>query len=278
MPWLRRKRVWLALLLVLATVAYFSIRPSNDRPWSRDQTRLPSAAFEGDLVHIKDIRNFRYRSTTDYDPAWYDKTFDLRNLESLWFLVEPFDEGKGAAHTLMSFGFAGPAVPEYLAISVEIRKEVGEEFSVVKGLLRRYELMYVVGDERDLIQLRSNYRKDDVYLYPIRAPKERIRAMLAGMLERANRLRERPEFYNTLTNTCTTNIVRHVEEVAPGRVPRFRREVILPGYSDRLAYDLGLLDTDLPFEKARERFKINERALRAQGRPDFSVKIREAGP
>ncbi|HSF41120.1 MAG TPA: DUF4105 domain-containing protein, partial [Thermoanaerobaculia bacterium] len=234
--------------------------------------RLASATFEGDLVHVKDIRNFHYRSTTDYDPAWYDKTFDLRELESLWFLVEPFDEGKGAAHTLVSFGFTGP---EYLAVSVEIRKEVGEEFSVLKGLLRQYELMYVVGDERDLIQLRSNYRKDDVYLYPIRAPKERIRAMLVGMLERANRLREEPEFYNTLTNTCITNIVRHVEEVAPGRVPRFRREVILPGYSDRLAYDLDLLDTDLPFEKARERFQINERALRAQGDPDFSVKIRE---
>lgn len=278
MPWLRLKRTWLALFFLLATVAYFSIRPSNARTWSGDQTKLPSATFEGDLVHVKDIRNFHYRSTTDYDPAWYDRTFDLRELESLWFLVEPFDEGKGAAHTLVSFGFAGPAGPEYLAISVEIRKEVGEEFSVVKGILRQYELMYVVGDERDLIQLRSNYRKDDVYLYPIRAPKERIRAMLVGMLERANRLREEPEFYNTLTNTCTTNIVRHVEEVAPGRVPRFRREVILPGYSDRLAYDLDLLDTDLPFEKARERFKINERALQAQGDPDFSVKIRETGP
>ena len=277
MPRLRRKRTALALVLV-ATAAYFLIRPSNARTWARDQTRLASATFDGDLVHVKDIRNIHYRSTTDFDPAWYDKTFDLRDLESLWFLVEPFDEGKGAAHTLMSFGFAGPAGPEYLAVSVEIRKEVGEEFSVVKGLLRRYELMYVVGDERDLIQLRSNYRKDDVYLYPIRAPKERIRAMLVGMLERANRLREEPEFYNTLTNTCTTNIVRHVEEVAPGRVPRFRREVILPGYSDRLAYDLGLLDTDLPFEKARERFKINERALRAEGSPDFSLKIRETGP
>ncbi|HEX6864625.1 MAG TPA: DUF4105 domain-containing protein, partial [Thermoanaerobaculia bacterium] len=214
MPWLRRKRAWIALLLLLATAAYFSIRPSNDRNWSRDQTRLASATFEGDLVHVRNIRNVHYRSTTDYDPAWYDKTFDLRKLESLWFMVEPFDEGKGAAHTLVSFGFAGP---EYLAVSVEIRKEVGEEFSVVKGLLRQYELMYVVGDERDLIQLRSNYRKDDVYLYPIRAPKERIRAMLTGMLERANQLRERPEFYNTLTSTCTTNIVRHVEEVAPGR-------------------------------------------------------------
>jgi hypothetical protein len=273
MPWLRRKRAWAALLLVLATVAYFSIRPSNARNWARDQTRLASATFEGDLVHVKAIRNFHYRSTTDYDPAWYDKTFDLRKLDSLWFMVEPFDEGKGAAHTLVSFGFAGP---EYLAVSVEIRKEKGEEFSVVKGLLRQYELMYVVGDERDLIQLRSNHRKDDVYLYPIRAPKERIRAMLVGMLERANRLRQEPEFYNTLTNTCTTNIVRHVEEVAPGRVPRFRREVILPGYSDRLAYELDLLDTDLPFEKARERFQINDRALRAQGQPDFSVKIREA--
>lgn len=266
--------MWLSLLILAAAglaLAHFLVRPSNARSWSPDQAVLPSARFEGSRVHIQGIRNFHYRGAADYDRAWYDKTFDLDRLESLWFAVEPFGESEGAAHTLMSFGFAGP---EYLAVSVEIRKEVGEQFSVWKGLLRRYEIMYVVGDERDLIQLRSNIRRDPVYLYPIRAPRERIREMLVSMLTRANRLREEPEFYNTLTNTCTTNIVRHVNEIAPGRVPTFSLKVLLPGYSDRLAYDLGLLDTDLPFEKIRDRFRINERALRAAGRPDFSIHIR----
>jgi hypothetical protein len=269
--------MWLSLSILAAALAlaHVLVRPSNDRQWSPDQAVLPSARFEGSRVHVQGIRNFHYRGTYDYDQGWYDKTFDLDRLESLWFVVEPFGESEGAAHTLMSFGFAGP---EYLAISVEIRKERGEEFSPWKGLLRRYELMYVIGDERDLIQLRSNIRRDPVYLYPIRAPRERIREMFVSMLTRANHLRAEPEFYNTLTNTCTTNIVRHVNEIAPGRVPWFSLKVLLPGYSDRLAYDLGLLDTDLPFGQVRERFRINERALRAAGRPDFSIRIRRTEP
>jgi hypothetical protein len=270
--WLRRKRTWFALTLLLAAAAYFSIRPSNQRNWTRDQELLPIARFDGNLVHISNIRNIRYETTTDYTVAHYDKTFDLNRLESLWFVVEPFGEMKGPAHTLMSFGFAGP---EYLAISVELRKEVGEEFSPWLGLLRRYELMYVVGDERDLIKLRSNYRHDNVYLYPIRAPRERIREMFVGMLRRANRLRERPEFYNTLTSSCTTNIVDHVNDIAPGRVPTFSFKVLLPGHSDRLAYDLGLIDTDLPFERIRDRFRINERAEKYADSPDFSIRIRQ---
>ncbi len=262
------------LLLLLPLLGwYLSIRPSNDRAWTTDQSVLPWAEIEGRRVKVHRIRNFTYRSTTDYDPAWYDKTFDLDRLRTAWFMVEPFGEWEGPAHTLLSFGFEGD---EYLAISVQLRKEKGEEFSPVKGLLRQYELMYVLGDERDLIQLRANHRQDDVYLYPVKAPRERIEQVFLAMLRRANRLREEPEHYNTLTSSCTTNIVSHVNDLVPGRVP-LRYEILLPGYSDRLAYKLGLIDTDLPFEEARRRFHINERARRYANRPDFSVGIRQPG-
>ncbi|HET9234888.1 MAG TPA: DUF4105 domain-containing protein, partial [Candidatus Eisenbacteria bacterium] len=138
---------------------------------------------------------------------------------------------------------------------------------------RQYELTYVVGDERDLIQLRTNHRRDPVYLYPVRASRERIREMFVTMLQRANHLREHPEYYNTLTNSCTTNIVRHINELIPGRVP-WSYKVLLPGYSDELAYDLGLIDTDLPFPEAKQRYRIDDDALRAEGREDFSEQIR----
>jgi len=140
-------------------------------------------------------------------------------------------------------------------------------------MLKQYELMYVVGDERDLIKLRTNYRKDDVYLYPVRATAEQRRTLFVSMLRRANALRERPEFYNTLTNTCTTNIVRHVNEISPRRVP-LSFKVLLPGYSDQLAYDLGLIDTDLPFEQARQRYRVNARALQFADSARFSTLIR----
>ena len=244
------------------------VRPSNERDWAADQSVLPFAEFHGPLVTIHNVRNFRYETVDRYTPAWYDRTYDLRQLESAWFVVEPFGDFGGAAHTFVSFGFSNG---DYVAISIEIRKEKGEEFSAVKGLLRRYEVMYVIGDERDLIRLRTNYRKDTVYLYPMRTTPERRRALLVDMLRRANDLRVHPEFYNSLTNTCTTNLVRHVNRIVPGRIP-LRPGVLLPGYSDRLAYDLGLIDTSLPFEETRKRFRINERA--AGEEEGFSGRIR----
>ncbi|HYH10673.1 MAG TPA: DUF4105 domain-containing protein [Thermoanaerobaculia bacterium] len=259
---------------VAAVAAVFGLlvvlrRPSNDRKWAPDQERLAHADIREPLVTIHDIRNFTYRSTTDYTPGYYDKTFDLRKLDSLWFVVEPFGRG-GAAHTFVSFGFGDQ---DFVGISIEIRKEVGESFSVIGGMLRNYEVMYVVGDERDLIGLRANHRRDEVYLYRIRATPEAMRAMFLAMLQRANALREKPEFYNTLTNTCTTNLYDHVNEIVPGRIP-FHTAVLLPAGADRFAHDLGLLDTNVPFAETKRAARINDLAARWDGDAAFSRRIR----
>ena len=258
-----------AIVAGAAVVARFLVRPSNERKWAVDQTVLPVAEVEPPFVTIRNIRNFTYETTEVYKPAYYDKTFDLRKLDSAWFIVEPFGKG-GAAHTFVSFGFEDR---DFLAISIEIRKEVGESFSPIKGLLRQYELMYVIGDERDLVKLRANYRKDRVHLYRIQSTPELIRKTFVSMLERANHLREHPEFYNTATNTCTTNLVRHVNEITPERIP-FSPAVLLPAHSDRLAYDLGLIDRALPFEETRRRALINEAAAKYANDPEFSRRIR----
>jgi Domain of unknown function (DUF4105) len=272
-----RLSLWAAAVVAAGLLAFaaFGPRPSNDRDWTPDQARLAWADFAGRRVDVHNVRNTRYRSADDYDVAWEERSYDLDRLETAWFLVEPFgigaDAWQGPAHTLMSFGFAGG---DYVAVSVEIRKEKGESFSPWQGLLRQYEVTYVIGDERDLIELRTNHRRDPVYLYPVRAPRERIEQMFVSMLRRANHLRTEPEHYNTLTNTCTTNIVRHVNELVPGRVP-WSYKVLLPGYSDELAYDLGLIDTGLPFAAAKRHFRIDDDALRAGGRADFSRVIRQ---
>ncbi len=272
------KRTFKIAIILTAIIffAYFvfslAVRPSLNRDWNKDQEVLARASFNGDLVSISNIRNINYRSTKDYDVLYYDKTFDLNKIESVWFMVEPFTgHGAGAAHTLVSFGFEGG---EYVAVSAEIRKEKGESFGAVKGLLRQYELVYVVADERDVIKLRSNYRKDEVFLYPVNTTKEKMRAMFISMLERANKLATEPEFYNTLTSTCTTNIVSHINDLVPGRVP-FSFKVLMPAYSDELAYKLGLIDNSMPFEKLREKYHINERALKYADDPLFSARIRE---
>jgi hypothetical protein len=267
----RRTTAFLGVGVLAGGVLFATtVRPSNDRDWSPDQARLATATFAGDTVHVRNVRNTRYRSTTDYDVQWEDRTYDLGRLESVWFMVEPFSGWRGPAHTLLSFGFGDG---EFVAISVEVRKERDESFSPVRGLLRRYELQYVVGDEHDLIGLRANHRRDPVYLYPVRTTPERMRALFVSMLDRANALARRPEFYNTLTSTCTTNIVRHINVIAPGRVPLGFR-VLLPAYADDLAYDLGLLDTGLPRGQFRAAHLINEAAARYAGRADFSHGIR----
>lgn len=247
-----------------------SVKPSLTRDWAPDQVRAARAEVDGSRVTIHDVRDFRYRSTTDWDAAWYDATYDTRQLSRAWFIVEPFSGFEGAAHTMVSFGFDDG---RFVTFSVEIRREQGETFSAVGGLFRQFEVVYVVGDERDLVQLRSNHRKDTVYLYPVRASKERIVAFFEDMVARMNALHARPEFYNSITNNCTTNLVRHFEKVAGVDVP-YDRRTLLPAYSDELAYALELIDTDVPLAQVRERYRINERAMAANGQDDFSLRIR----
>lgn len=273
-PLRRLRRVALAIVLLLIAawgVLVLTTSPSNERDWNPDQARLPTASIDGDQVTVRNVRNATYRSTTDFDVVWEDRRYDLRRLDTLWFVVEPFSDWRGPAHTFLSFGFDNG---QYVAISVEIRKELGESFSPLQGMLRQYELMYVVGDERDLIGLRANHRHDDVYLYPVRATPAQARELFVAMLERANTVAQAPEFYNTVTNNCTSNIIDHVNTLATRRIGWSHR-TLLPAYADDLAYDLDLIDTALPRDEFRAAHRINTLAADAADDPDFSTAIRQ---
>lgn len=259
------------LFVSVLVIIYFSVRPTNNADWALDQQVLPSAKISNDLVTIENVRNFRYTSTSDYTPGYYTKTYDLDKIKTVDYVVEPFGEFSGAAHTFLSFGFEGD---QYVSISVEIRKKKGQSFSPWKGLFKQYSLVYVVADEQDVVKLRTNYRKDDVYVYPTRIDQSHAKQLFLSMIQRVNKLHDNPEFYNTITNTCTTNIVRHVNEISEVKVP-FSYKVLMPGYSDKLAYDLGLLDTTLTYDKIRERYQINEKAMKYADDKNFSIRIRE---
>ena len=259
--------------IVVYTFLIIFIRPSLDRDWNSDMVTLATSdTTDSGIVSIKNIRNIDYTTTKDYKVRYYDKEFDLNKLESVWYMVEPFaGHGAGAAHTLVSFGFEGG---DYVAVSVEIRKEKGESFGAIKGLLRQYELVYVIADEKDVIKLRSNYRKDNVFLYPVQTSRENMKKLFISMLDRANKLATEPEFYNTLTSTCTTNIVSHINDIVPGRIP-FSFKTLMPAYSDELAHELGLIDNSRPLEELREKYQINERAEKYAEDPEWSRRIRE---
>ena len=271
-----RRRRWLVALglPVLLSLPFVYVRlverPSLERDWSPDQAVMPTATVDGDKVTIDKVRNFTYRAPDDYTPAYDQRSYDLARLDSVWFVVERFGDAPAIAHTLLSFGFGG----EYVAISVEVRKERGEVYTPLKGLLRQYELIYVVADERDAIGLRTNFRRDPVFLYPVKTTRERMRRMFLEMLARANRLALEPEFYNSVSNNCTSNIVAHVNTLAPRSIP-FSYKTLFPAYSDRLAYELGLIPADQPFEKVQAAHRIDLVARRAPVGPDFSRLIRK---
>lgn len=267
----RTQRTWLLLALLGVTIGIwvFLTSPQNDRPWSPDQALLPYAEFTADTVTVHNIRNFTYTATDTYTPRYEKRTYNLNELTTIDYIVEPFGS-IGAAHTFVSFGFADG---EQLAISAEIRKEVGETFSPLKGVLRQYELMYVVADERDVIQLRTNHRQNNVYLYPIDTSQENMQALFMDMLTRVNQLRAEPQLYNTITNNCTTNIAAHINTIAPNTIPLDIR-LLLPKNSDALAYEVGLIQNDLPLDALRAKHLITHKAQTYTGTTSFSAHIR----
>ena len=263
---------YLAALVALG-VWWSGIEPSNDRQWQADVAALPHATIDGDLVTVHNIRNFAYRSETDYTPAWYDKRFDLRKLQGV-DLVAVYWMGPAIAHIFLSFDFGDG---DHLAVSIETRKEEGEGYSTLKGFFREYEQYYVVADERDVIRLRTNYRQDppeDVYVYPLQGDLDNGRRLFLEYMKRINSLRERPEFYNTLTSNCTTSIWMNTR-VNPGHLP-LDWKILASGYVPQFLYEQGrLVSHGLPFAELQQRVHVNDRAQAADAAEDFSRRIRE---
>lgn len=228
-----------------------------------------------EVVTIEHVRDFVYEDTETYTPQYITRTVPLDSLVSVDYLVEPFGERPGVAHTLLTFGYDTASGTEYIAVSIEIRKEKGESFSALKGLFREYELMYVIGTEQDLIGLRTNHRNDDVYLYPIRTTKEKVKELFLELMVRTQQIEAQPEFYNTLTNNCTGNLRHHVNNISPKRVP-WSIYALLPEHSDRFLYDLDLIDTSMSFDEAKDHFYITDIAQEAGISTSFSQDIRSA--
>jgi hypothetical protein len=273
--WRWRAMGILVLLWAGLIILWTSIEPTNERDWQPDVAVLPYATISGDRVTLHNIRNFDYRSETDYTVAYYDKTFDLQQLQSV-DIVTSYWMGPDIAHVFVSFGFAGD---DYVAVSIEVRKSKGKEYSTLKGFFRQYELIYVVADERDVIRLRTNYRRnppEDVYVYRVKGSLEAGRRLFMQYVERLNALRAQPEFYNTLTTNCTTNIWMNAH-VNPDRPP-LSWKILASGHVPEYLYEERRLeDMGLSFPELQRRAHVNARAQSADSAPDFSRRIRAVG-
>jgi hypothetical protein len=269
----QRRMVAIASVLFLAVVAWWiAIPPSHHRNWRPEVAVMPRAVIDGDRVRLTGVRNFDYRSRNDFTVRHEEREILLSRLTDLDFYVSYFTDGP-VAHTFVSFIFSD-APP--LSISIETRPEVGEGFAPVASLFKQFELIYVVGDERDLVGVRTNHRRETVYLYRLNTSAADARRLLLVYLERINELADRAEFYDLLTNSCTINIVRYAN--AAGRVGRFDIRHLLNGLIDSYLYHSGRVDTTLPFSELRQRSLINEAAQAADGAPDFSERIRATLP
>ena len=271
-----RRRPWRALLIYAIAYAILlawssSINASNDRDWAADVAHGITGVVDGDQLSARNVRNFSWRTETDYTERWEQPTYDLSKLRSLdLFLV--YWMGPSIAHTIMSFGFADG---RYLDFSIELRRTQNDQYSAVAGFFKTHELVYIGAGERDLLTLRK-VRNEQIQLYRLNTPPERARALLDEYMKQANDLAAHPRFYNTLTTNCTTTIFTMVRAVTAS-IP-FDWRIILTGYLPAYLYDRGAVDTSIPLEELRQRADVTGRVDAGLSEEEFSSRIREGVP
>ena len=238
-------------------------------PWIPAHARMPRVALEGDRVRVEDLRDFRWRTEDDHDAAWRTETFDLALLDRCWLGVVPLGEDGLVAHTLLLFSFRDGKA---LALSVEARRRPDQSYGPLRGILRAYPLVYVLGDPRDVLGLRARACGDRSDLLPLRTYRERMNAVLRDALLRAADLAEGGAFYNSLVDSCTTTLARHADRAvdldwSPRR--------ILNGKVGEYVHENGLVDTDLPWESVKDRYRCDER-IRTADEGDLAAWMRAA--
>jgi len=265
----------LGLYVLAATILiiwWYMITPSHHRDWADDVAQLLESQIQGNHVTLYNVRNFDWRSETDYTARWETRQYDLSQLVSA-DLVLSYWMGPHIAHTLVSFGFADG---QQLVFSLEIRKEQHESFSAVGGFFRQFEQVIIAADERDIIRTRSNARQEDVYLYRLAINQAQLRTLFIGYLETAESLRTTPQFYNTLTSNCTTIVFDLARHIAPNIPLDYR--LLLSGHFAEYAYELGALTPGYNYAELKAQGYINPRAQQTDQENNFSKAIRAGIP
>jgi len=252
-----------------------TIPPSQDRVWADDVARQLIARVEGNVVTMENVRNFDWRTDTDYTPRWETRRYDLDRLRSVDVSLS-YWTGPAIAHTLVSFGFDDG---QFVTFSIEIRKERGESFSSIGGFFKEFEMSLVAADEHDILRVRTNVRGEDVYMYRVRLPEAEMRSLFLGYLREGAALVRAPSFYNTLTANCTTIVYALAKHVVPGLPMDWR--LLASGYLPEYLHDVGALTPGLGMADLRTAGRITERARafdRSPGTESFSRAIRNDLP
>ncbi len=272
-PWRETRRSIAALAVTaIGAIWYFGfVRPDPNEDWTPKHARMPHVEIVGDKVYVSNVRNFTWRTATDFTPEYDDRVYDVNAISSMYYVLSPIFGMDAVAHVWVGFGFSDG---QHVAISVEARGVKERPYGLLRSMFRQFQLIYVVGDERDVVGMRAAIWGNEVRVYPARTTDERKRALFLDMMERAHSLEEHPEFYHLFTNNCMNNITYHLRRLGGRPLPSDFR-LLLSGFSDRLAYDYGYIDTDLPFEKAHQAFRIDEWVQQTPLDEGFSQRLRE---
>jgi hypothetical protein len=266
-----RGRVMVLLGFAAIVAWWLTLRPGQDQDWQPQVATLAYASREGDRLTVHNVRNFEYRSATDFTPRYDTATFDLANLRALDLFINYWGSPY-MAHPILSFDF-GPQ--GHLCFSIETRPKQGQSYSTLGGLYRQFELIYIAADERDVVRLRTNYKHEDIYLYRLTLSPEEIQTRLMEYLSRLNELHGHAVWYNAVTANCTTSIrAQH----ARSEQPPWDWRMLVNGFADQMLYERHALAGNLPFAELKARALINKRAQEAGDASDFSERIRAGLP
>jgi hypothetical protein len=271
-PW--KAKIGVFALWFLAILGWWlTLQPTNEADWQPDVAKLARAEIDGDVITFDNVRNCDYRSESDYTPRWETRTVRLSQLTGIDMAIDYWGSPY-MAHPIVSFQFAD-APP--LCFSIETRKKKGQGYSAIGGLYRQFELIYIVADERDVIRLRTNYRKgEDIYLYRLVIKPEKARERFLEYVNALNRIHDEPRWYNAITTNCTTAIR---SQHPPGERLPWDWRILINGKGDEMLYERKAIRTDgLPFDELKRRVHINAAAREANDAPDFSKLIRAGVP
>jgi hypothetical protein len=258
-------------LIIVGLVIFLLKTPSNDRDWAEEFAVLPEPTIQGDVVKIKNIRDWRYTSQGPISKNYITREFKVSELERVWFMVEPFSGWDGVAHTYFVFDFKNQ---EPVALSIEARREKTESFNFITGLMRQFDLIYIWGTEQDLTASRVITYRNQVYMYPLMINQESGQKLFLSVVNETAQLVHQPRFYNTITSNCTSNLADHANRVQSGAVP-YHYARFLPGYSAQLLYDLKLLDTAQSLDQLKSKYHINQVVEQSYQDASFSRILRQ---